>query len=144
MKKSKLVIGISSRELFDLVESHKIFERDGVDAYREYQILNEEKILNPGNAFGLVKKILEINNLYKSKDRVEVILLSRNSADTGLRVFNSIEAHNLDISRAVFCGGESPHKYVKDFNIDLFLSSSNEDVRMAIESKVASATIISG
>ena len=87
------------------------------------KILNEEKILNPGNAFGLVKKILEINNLYKSKDRVEVILLSRNSADTGLRVFNSIEAHSLDISSSrFFVAVESPHKYVKDFNIDLFLS----------------------
>lgn len=144
MEKSKLVIGISSRALFDLDDSHKIFEKEGVDAYKEHQILNEDKILNPGNAFGLVKKILDINNLYESKDRVEVILLSRNSADTGLRVFNSIEAHNLDITRAVFCGGESPHKYVKDFNIDLFLSSSDEDVRMAIESNVASATIISG
>ena len=144
MEKSKLVIGISSRALFDLDDSHKIFEKEGVDAYKEHQILNEDKILNPGNAFGLVKKILDINNLYESKDRVEVILLSRNSADTGLRVFNSIEAHNLDITRAVFCGGESPHKYVKDFNIDLFLSSSDEDVRLAIESNVASATIISG
>ena len=144
MEKSKLIIGISSRALFDLDDSHKIFEKEGVDAYKEHQILNEDKILNPGNAFGLVKKILDINNLYESKDRVEVILLSRNSADTGLRVFNSIEAHNLDITRAVFCGGESPHKYVKDFNIDLFLSSSDEDVRMAIESNVASATIISG
>ena len=144
MEKSKLVIGISSRALFDLDDSHKIFEKEGVDAYKEHQILNEDKILDPGNAFGLVKKILDINNLYDSKDRVEVILLSRNSADTGLRVFNSIEAHNLDITRAVFCGGESPHKYVKDFNIDLFLSSSDEDVRMAIESNVASATIISG
>ena len=144
MEKSKLVIGISSRALFDLDDSHKIFEKEGVDAYKEHQILNEDKILNPGNAFGLVKKILDINNLYESNDRVEVILLSRNSADTGLRVFNSIEAHNLDITRAVFCGGESPHKYVKDFNIDLFLSSSDEDVRMAIESNVASATIISG
>lgn len=144
MEKSKLVIGISSRALFDLDDSHKIFEKEGVDAYKAHQILNEDKILNPGNAFGLVKKILDINNLYESNDRVEVILLSRNSADTGLRVFNSIEAHNLDITRAVFCGGESPHKYVKDFNIDLFLSSSDEDVRMAIESNVASATIISG
>ena len=144
MEKSKLVIGISSRALFDLDDSHKIFEKEGVDAYKEHQILNEDKILNPGNAFGLVKKILDNNNLYESKDRVEVILLSRNSADTGLRVFNSIEAHNLDITRAVFCGGESPHKYVKDFNIDLFLSSSDEDVRLAIESNVASATIISG
>ena len=144
MEKSKLIIGISSRALFNLDDSHKIFEKEGVDAYKEHQILNEDKILNPGNAFGLVKKILDINNLYESNDRVEVILLSRNSADTGLRVFNSIEAHNLDITRAVFCGGESPHKYVKDFNIDLFLSSSDEDVRMAIESNVASATIISG
>ena len=144
MEKSKLVIGISSRALFDLDDSHRIFEKEGVDAYKEHQILNEDKILDPGNAFGLAKKILDINNLYDSKDRVEVILLSRNSADTGLRVFNSIEAHNLDITRAVFCGGESPHKYVKDFNIDLFLSSSDEDVRMAIESHVASATIISG
>ena len=144
MEKSKLIIGISSRALFDLDDSHKIFEKEGVDAYKEHQILNEDKILNPGNAFGLVKKILDINNLYESNDRVEVILLSRNSADTGLRVFNSIEAHNLDITRAVFCGGESPHKYVKDFNIDLFLSSSDEDVRLAIESNVASATIISG
>ena len=144
MEKSKLIIGISSRALFDLDDSHKIFEKEGVDAYKEHQILNEDKILNPGNAFGLVKKILDINNLYESNVRVEVILLSRNSADTGLRVFNSIEAHNLDITRAVFCGGESPHKYVKDFNIDLFLSSSDEDVRLAIESNVASATIISG
>ena len=102
MEKSKLVIGISSRALFDLDDSHKIFEKEGVDAYKEHQILNEDKILDPGNAFGLVKKILDINNLYDSKDRVEVILLSRNSADTGLRVFNSIEAHNLDITRAVF------------------------------------------
>ena len=36
MKKSKLVIGISSRALFDLDESHKIFERDGVAISPEF------------------------------------------------------------------------------------------------------------
>ena len=140
---SKLVIGISSRALFDLSQSHKIFEKEGIDAYRSHQIKNENEILDPGEAYNLVTKILKINDLYDSENRVEVILLSRNTHDTGLRIFNSIEAHGLDITRAVFCGGESPHKYVKDFNINLFLSSSSEDVKMAIESNVASANIIS-
>ena len=91
----------------------------------------------------MVKKILRINELYKNSDRVEVILLSRNTSDTGLRIRNSIEDHNLNISRAAFCGGESPHRYVKDFGVHLFLSSSIEDVKLAIESNVAAATIIS-
>ena len=140
---SKLVVGISSRALFDLSESHEIFQNDGVEAYRKYQINNEDEILVPGEAFNLVNKILKINDFYKNKDRVEVILLSRNTADTGLRIFNSIESHELNISRAVFCGGESPYKYVKAFGVDLFLSSSKDDVKMAIQNSVASARIIS-
>ena len=140
---SKLVVGISSRALFDLSESHEIFQNDGVEAYRKYQIKNEDQILVPGEAFNLVYKILKINDFYENKDRVEVILLSRNTADTGLRIFNSIESHELNISRAVFCGGESPYKYVKAFGVDLFLSSSKDDVKMAIQNSVASARIIS-
>ena len=140
---SKLVVGISSRALFDLSESHEIFQNDGVEAYRKYQIQNEDQILVPGEAFNLVNKILKINDFYENKDRVEVILLSRNTADTGLRIFNSIESHELNISRAVFCGGESPYKYVKAFGVDLFHSSSKDDVKMAIQNSVASARIIS-
>jgi|TARA_B110000027_G_scaffold88163_1_gene93396 5'-nucleotidase len=141
-EESKLIIGISSRALFNLDESHKIYEKEGLDSYRDYQIANEDKTLEPGEAFNLVKKILQINTLYKDEKRIEVILLSRNTSDTGLRIRNSIEAHGLDISRAAFCGGESPHRYVKDFGVHLFLSSSMEDVKLAIESNVAAATII--
>ncbi len=68
--------------------------------------------------------------------------MSRNTSDTGLRIRNSIESHGLNISRAAFCGGESPHRYVKDFGVHLFLSSNIEDVKLAIESNVAAATII--
>ena len=139
----KLIIGISSRALFNLDESHDIYEKDGLDSYRDYQIANEDKTLDPGEAFNLVKKILDINSLYEDRQRIEVILLSRNTSDTGLRIRNSIEAHGLDISRAAFCGGESPHRYVKDFGVHLFLSSSMEDVKLAIKSNVAAATIIS-
>ena len=140
--KSKLIIGISSRALFDLDQSHEIYEKEGLESYRDYQVANEDKTLEPGEAFGLVKKILGINSLYKDENRIEVILLSRNTSDTGLRIRNSIEAHGLNISRAAFCGGESPHRYVKDFGVHLFLSSSFEDVKLAIESNVAAATII--
>ncbi|MDA0775571.1 MAG: 5'-nucleotidase [Proteobacteria bacterium] len=141
-KQSKLIIGISSRALFNLDQSHEIYEKDGLESYRDYQIANEDVTLEPGEAFSLVKKILSINSLYKDKQRIEVILLSRNTSDTGLRIRNSIEAHGLDISRAAFCGGESPHRYVRDFGVHLFLSSSFEDVKLAIESNVAAATII--
>ena len=142
-EKSKLIIGISSRALFDLDESHKIYKKEGLKSYADYQIDNENKTLAPGQAFNLVQKILNINDLYQTSDRVEVILLSRNTSDTGLRIRNSIEDHKLNISRAAFCGGESPHRYVKDFGVHLFLSSSIEDVKLAIKSNVAAATIIS-
>ena len=143
MQDSKLIIGISSRALFDLDESLEIYKKHGLKSYEEYQIDNEDKTLKPGQAYSLVNKILNINDLYDGDDRVEVILLSRNTSDTGLRIRNSIEDHNLNISRAAFCGGESPHRYVKDFGVHLFLSSSIEDVKLAIQSNVAAATIMS-
>ena len=142
-RKSKLIIGISSRALFDLDKSHEIYKNEGLKSYQSYQVENENKTLKPGEAFNLVKKILKINELYNDNDRVEVILLSRNTSDTGLRIRNSIEDHKLNISRAAFCGGESPHRYVKDFGVHLFLSSSIDDVKLAIKSNVAAATILS-
>jgi 5'-nucleotidase len=48
----------------------------------------------------LVNKLLRLNRA--DKQYVEVILLSRNSADTGLRVFNAIKHYGLDITRAAF------------------------------------------
>ena len=137
-----LVIGITSRALFDLDDSHKIFEDQGLEAYREYQISNENKTLNPGQAFPLVTKLLDLNKELKGEKSVEVVLLSRNSADTGLRIFNSIEHHNLDIKRAAFCGGNSPHTYAKSFGAHLFLSTEFSDCKSALKSGVAAARII--
>src|SRR5690606_16434528 len=67
---------------------------------------------------------------------------SRNTADTGLRIFKSIEHHGLNISKAAFCGGSSPYRYIGAFNSHLFLSTDGQDVRMALESGVAAATIM--
>ena len=123
----KLVVAISSRALFDLTESHRIYTGEGVDAYHRYQVVHEDEMLAPGPAFALVKKLLRLNR--PDKQYVEVILLSRNSADTGLRVFNSIKHYGLDITRAAFTKGEPTSRYVPAFGAHLFLSADQGDVR---------------
>ena len=135
-----LTVAISSRALFDLDESNRVFEEQGLEAYRKYQIQHEDEVLEPGDAFPLVKKLININTLL-GESKVDVILLSRNSADTGLRIFNSIRAHGLDIQRAAFGGGADPYRYVRAFDCDLFLSTVAEDVAQALTSGVAAATI---
>lgn len=145
MKDGRLVVAISSTALFDLSESHRIYEQQGISAYANYQIDHEDEGLDPGPAYSLVKKLLALNQTDQTvAPRVEVILLSRNSADTGLRVFNSIEKHQLSITRAAFTSGESPYRYIAAFNADLFLSTNPEDVIKALDAGFAAATIISG
>lgn len=138
----KLVIAISSRAMFKMDDSHQVYEQEGLAAYSQYQIDHEDEPLQPGDAFPLVKKLLSINERLHGEARVEIILLSRNSADTGLRVFNSIEHYGLSISRAAFCSGESPYRYVQAFGCHLFLSTDAEDVRSALDAGVAAATFL--
>jgi 5'-nucleotidase len=138
----RLVVAISSRALFDLSESHQVFVEQGVDAYHAYQVQHENDVLAPGIAFALTQKLLLLNEMLGERGRVDVILLSRNSTDTGLRVFNSIRHHGLDISRAAFTGGASPYRYVGALGAHLFLSADPTDVRQALTSGCAAATIL--
>ena len=141
-KRPKLVVAISSRALFDLDASHKVFEEQGVDAYCAFQVAHEEDVLEPGVAFPLVNKLLKLNQQYGEAAEVEVILLSRNSADTGLRIFNSIAHHGLDITRAAFTGGQNPYRYASAMGAHLFLSANPDDVRDALDAGMAAAVII--
>lgn len=141
MRSKPLTVAISSRALFDLGASNRVFETEGLEAYRRYQIEQEDAPLEPGEGYFFVKKLLKINDMLESP-QVEVILLSRNSADTGLRVFNAIADHGLRITRAAFCGGDNPYKYIGAFDCDLFLSTQADDVLHALEHQVAAATLL--
>ena len=138
-----LVVGITSRALFDLDLSHEIFINQGLEAYRDYQVKKENIPLEQGQAFNLVNKLLGINRKLNKKV-VEVILLSRNTSDIGLRIFNSIEHHGLEIKKAAFTGGNSPHTYAKSFGAHLFLSSEFSDCKSALKNGIAAARIIPG
>jgi len=135
-----LTVAISSRALFDLEDSHRIYTEQGLEAYARYQIEHEDELLEPGVAFALVQKLLRLND--ETHRRVNVILLSHNSADTGLRIFRAIEHHGLDITQAAFTNGRSPYHYVTPFAADLFLSADPADVARALEAHTAAATII--
>ncbi|HTA63976.1 MAG TPA: 5'-nucleotidase [Xanthomonadaceae bacterium] len=138
-----LVVAITARALFDLEDSHELFERDGVRAYADFQRSRENDVLAPGIAYPLVRKLLALNaGAPADVPRVEVILLSRNSSDTGLRIFNSIEHYRLGIVRAVFTGGEPTDPYIKPFGAQLFLSANPASVRRALERGAAAATIL--
>jgi len=137
------IITVSSRALFDLEESHNYFVEHGEKKFIEYQLQHENIPLKPGSAMGLVKKLLSVNaSLPDGARPFEVILLSRNSPETGLRVFNTVEQMGLDIYRAVFTSGTSSSKYLKAIGADLMLSSNPAEVKKALEMGVAAATLI--
>lgn len=138
----RLVIALSSQALFDMRHSHELFERDGLKAYAEYQVSHEDELLKPGVAFPLARKLLALNEDAVEHPKVEVILLSRNSADTGLRIFNSIEHYGLNIERAAFTSGVSPWRYMAAYGADLWLSTNGADVGRALRSGYAAATIL--
>lgn len=136
-----LVVGISSRALFDLEAEEAIFRTQGLDAYRQHQLDNENQILKRGSGFALVRALLKLNALTHNRRFVEVVIMSRNSSETSMRIFNSIEHYGLDITRAVLSGGASLAPYLQAFNVSLFLSLHEDDVQAAVNSGVASALL---
>lgn len=137
----KMVIGVSSRALFDLTVENEIFETQGLNAYCTYQVEHEQEILKPGPGFQLIRALLRLNEYSKEKNLVEVIIMSRNSPDTSLRVFNAISHYGLPITRSVLVSGASLAPYLAAFHTDLFLSAYEDDVQCAIDSGIAAGII---
>ncbi|MGP0065267.1 MAG: 5'-nucleotidase [Isosphaeraceae bacterium] len=136
-----LVIGISSRALFDLEEANAVFEKDGEEAYAEYQHEHENEVLAPGTGFRLIEAILALNDKVRGNRRAEVVIMSRNSPATCMRLFNSVTHYGLDIQRASLTGGTPVARYLKPFCVDLYLSAYENDVQDALESGIAAAVI---
>lgn len=136
-----LVIGVSTRALFNLEKENEVFDNEGIEGFRKFQLENEDKLLEPGTAFHLVQSLLQLNKQAEIRI-VEVVIMSRNSPETGVRVLNSIKKHNLDITRVVLSGGEPLAPYIDAFDIDLFLSKDEADVQAVIDSNASAAATI--
>lgn len=138
-----LVIGISSRALFDLEDSNTVFEEEGEDTYSKFQEQHESKVLKPGIGFRLVEAILSLNNKVREKGvrKAEVVITSRNSPASSMRLFNSINHHKLDIQRAILTGGIPVARYLKPFYVDFYLSAYEKDVEEAMKAGIAAGVI---
>jgi 5'-nucleotidase len=138
----KLVIGVASSALFDLTGSHQVYLDSGPDEYRNFQERNLDVILGKGVAFPFIRRFLNINKCFPRQSPVEVVLFSRNSPETGLRVMRSIAHYGLDISRAAFMTGTAPYPYLPAFNTSLFLSANEEDVKAAIAANYPAGLVL--
>lgn len=136
-----LVVGVSTRALFNLEKENEVFEREGIEGFRNYQLEHEDELLDPGTAFHLVQSLLQLNK-QADKQIVEVVVMSRNSPETGVRVLNSIKKLKLDITRVALSGGEPLAPYIDAFDVDLFLSKDEKDVQAVIDSKACAAATI--
>lgn len=130
----RLVIGVASSAVFDLTDSDAVFRSRGEEEYRKHQEKHLNDPLPKGIAFPFIKRLLALNDLSAdaSNPLIEVVLLSKNDPDTGLRVMKTIEHYKLGMTRAIFMQGLSPHEYIPALNIALFLSASEYDVEAAI------------
>jgi 5'-nucleotidase len=135
------VVGISSRALFELEDEDRIYTEEGLKAYCDYQLKMEDEVLVPGAAYPLVQAIMRLNETAPDKRKTEVIVMSRNNADTGLRIFKSIQHYGLGIVRAAFTSGAPLAGYLGAFDVDLFLSASEEDVQSAVNAGFAAGLI---
>lgn len=148
-----LVVAVSATALFDMEESDTLFQEAyakdkdaAMDTYRRYMREREDIPLQPGTAYPLVKALLGLNNLLTDNSHsplVEVVIMSRNSPDTGIRVLNTIRSDDkLPISRSAFTAGESVVDYLSAFDVSLFLTTSAEDAQKVIDSRVCAAAIV--
>lgn len=139
---NKLVIAIASSALFDLRECDQVYRTQGVEAYRQYQEQHIGETLPKGVAFPFIKRLLSLNDAFPEEQPVEVVLFSKNSPETGLRTFRSIEKYGLNISRAYFSSGKDTYPFLPAYNASLFLSANAEDVRKAVSAGFAAGTVL--
>ncbi len=128
----RLVIGVASSAVFDLRDADEVFKTRGEEEYRKFQEANLQNPLPKGIAFPFIRRLLSINDLMPNDPLVEVVLLSRNDPDTGLRVMKTIDHYGLGITRAIFMQGKAPYDYIPALSISLFLSANKPDVDAAI------------
>ena len=134
----QLVVAISSRALFDFEEENHLFEVQDDRAYMQLQLQRLDQPAHPGVAFSLVNKLLAFN---ADVPRVQVVILSRNDPVSGMRVFRSAQHYGLPIERGVFTRGQSPWRYLKPLDANLFLSVNEADVRSALAAEVPAARV---
>lgn len=150
-----LIVAISATALFDLSELEQkllAFIRDdeqtAMKRFREYMQEHESDALSAGTGYPLIKALLNLNRYQQDQEYhdesplVEVVVVSKSTPDIGIRVLNAIRSHELGITRSAFISGASVADYIKDFQVDLFLTTNKEDAQKVADAKICACAIL--
>ena len=150
--KDTLVVGISSTALFDLRKSDEIFQKArkklgndvAIRKYRKHMFNTENDALNAGTGMPVVKALLELNEHGNDNDSplVQVVVMSKNSPETGVRILKNIRDFDLNIPRTVFTGGETVTDYLSAYDVDLFLTTDVQDGQRVADSRQCAVAIL--
>ena len=115
-----------------------------VQTYRAYMLKRENDPLDDGTGMLLVKALLELNKHQQKKEPplIEVVVMSRNSPETGVCVLNNIRQKQLNITRHAFTGGESVVDYLDAYDVDLFLTTNIKDAQRVIDEGNCAVAIV--
>lgn len=150
--KNTLVIGISATALFDLSQADKLFKDEyksnpdnAIEIYRKHMLENEDVLLDEGIGYSFIKVLLDLNRYQNKNDAplVEVVVMSKNSPETGIQVLNTIRALELNITRSAFTAGSSSASYIQAFDVDLFLTTDEKDAQKVIDSGACASAVLS-
>lgn len=151
-----LIVAISATALFDLTESENYLlalleERpeSAIKEFRDYMTARENDTLNSGAGYPLIKALLNLNEYCENKQDletetplVEVVIVSKSSPDTGIQVLNAILERGINISRSAFISGSPVAPYIKDFNVDLFLTTNRDDAQQVADANICACAIL--
>jgi 5'-nucleotidase len=129
----KLVVAVSSTALFDFAAEHDLYLKLGVEEFRAYQREHRAEIPERGAAFPFIQRLLNLNSIYSDEHPIEVVILSRNHADAGLRVMDAVTHYELEISRSFFLAGQLPYPYMQSIGAVLYLSTNKDEVKAAVQ-----------
>ncbi|KPP57492.1 Cytosolic 5'-nucleotidase 1B-like [Scleropages formosus] len=117
-----VTIAVSSRTLFDMTSERKIFKQQGLEKYAVMSVNARLRALYPD-----------------SEELFDIVLMTNNHAQVGVRLINSINHYDLTIERFCMTGGKSPIGYLKAYMTNLYLSKDSKKVQEAIGEGIAAA-----
>jgi 5'-nucleotidase len=94
----------------------------------------------------LVEALLKLNEKLPASGhpKIEIVIVSKNHPDCGIRIRRALKHYALNIRRAVFTGGQATLPYLNAFQVDLFLSKEEAAVKEAIAFGISAGLIHGG
>jgi 5'-nucleotidase len=117
-----LVIAISSRALFDLEEEERIYQRLGLEKYREFQLEKENELL----------KLVALQRQFPISDApLRMAIVTARNSPAHERVIKTLRSWGVGVDAAFFLGGVAKQPVLKAFGAHIFFDDQEDHLALA-------------